>query len=170
MPAAVQRSFSRNLLDLPAGTSTGVDKEPSEEEKEGTQARHGFGSEMGLGRGRLLMEGSWNAEVYETLHPCMSKEEDIFCSKNRISGLWADDTPLAQALKSNSNLRTLLFTGVNTDQCVLGTLFDAYNRGYDCVMIDDCCATKTPGGDEVTVWNVSVSSKSRPLTTHSICL
>lgn len=30
--------------------------------------------------------------------------------------------------------KTLLFTGMNTDQCVLGTLVDAYSGGWDCVM------------------------------------
>ncbi|KAI0392362.1 isochorismatase [Xylariaceae sp. FL0594] len=151
MPAAVQRSFSKNLLDLPPTPKS---------QEEGSQSRHGFGSDMGHGRGRLLMEGSWNAEIYSGLQSCISFSNDVLCSKNRISGLWADDTPLARALKGKKNKdgnkkKTLLFAGVNTDQCVLGTLFDAYNRGYDCVMLEDCCATKTPGGKEVTVWNVA---------------
>lgn len=52
---------------------------------------------------------------------------------------------------------TLLFAGVNTDQCVLGTLVDAYNAGWNCVLVDDCCGTTTEGGREVSLWNVSVS-------------
>lgn len=72
-----------------------------------------------------------------------------------MSGMWTDGTPLHRVLKDD--FRTLLFAGVNTDQCVLGTLVDAYNRGFDCVMLEDCCATKTPAGKEVTAWNVSVS-------------
>lgn len=102
----------------------------------------------------IAVAKSWNAELYEPLLAASDKKEDIFCSKNRISGLWTDHTPLHDAIQNR--FRTLLFAGVNTDQCVLGTLFDAYNRGFDCVMLEDCCATKTPGGKEVTAWNVSV--------------
>jgi len=53
---------------------------------------------------------------------------------------------------------TLLFAGVNTDQCVLGTLVDAYNCGWGCVLVDDCCGTTTKGGKEVSLWNVAVSN------------
>ncbi|KAI1202822.1 Isochorismatase-like protein [Nemania serpens] len=144
MPPAVNRSFSSQLLDaeddakLPEGRG---------------QTRRGFGSDMGLDRGRLLMAQSWNAELYEPLLAASDRTEDIFCPKNRISGLCTDNTPLHDAIQDR--FRTLLFAGVNTDQCVLGTLFDAYNRGFDCIMLEDCCATKTPGGKEVTAWNVS---------------
>jgi nicotinamidase-related amidase len=52
---------------------------------------------------------------------------------------------------------TILFAGVNTDQCVLGTLVDGYNAGWNCVLVDDCCATTTEGGKEVSFHNISVS-------------
>jgi len=42
------------------------------------------------------------------------------------------------------NVRTLLFAGVNLDQCVLSTLSDASARGYDCILLKDCCATTSP--------------------------
>ena len=31
-------------------------------------------------------------------------------------------------------------------QCVLGTLVDAYFRGYDCITVEDCIATTSPPG------------------------
>ncbi|KAI3322661.1 isochorismatase [Xylariaceae sp. AK1471] len=147
IPAAVQRSFSSSLINPP---------EDSKKPEDNRQERLGFGSDMGSHRGRLLMAGEWNAELYEPLLDASDKESDIFCSKNRISGLWTDNTPLDKVLQYHG-FRTMLFAGVNTDQCVLGTLTDAYNRGYDCVLLEDCCATKTPSGQEVTTWNVSVS-------------
>ncbi|KAI5924034.1 isochorismatase [Camillea tinctor] len=139
MPAATQRSFSRNLITL------------SLDEK---QRRDGFGSDMGDGRGRLLMAGSWNADIYDPLKEVSLPESDIFCDKNRISGLWNSETPLGKALAAN-RIRTLLFTGVNTDQCVLGTLSDAYYQGFDCIMVEDCCGTPTPGGQDVSIYNTS---------------
>ncbi|KAH9897545.1 isochorismatase [Xylariomycetidae sp. FL2044] len=139
MPAASQRSFASSLITPPA---------------DGRQSRYGFGSDMGDGRGRLLVAGEWNARLYDALQSECRLGEDIFCDKNRISGFWDRDTPFAQALRRNG-LKTLLFAGVNTDQCVFGTLADAYYHGFDCVLLDDCCATKTPNGQEVTVWNTS---------------
>ncbi|KAI1631065.1 isochorismatase [Biscogniauxia mediterranea] len=149
MPAATQRSFSRSLIT------------PSPDEK---QRRDGFGSDMGEGRGRLLMAGSWNADIYGPLKE-ISLPEDIFCDKNRISGLWHGETPLGKALVAHG-IRTLLFAGVNTDQCVLGTLSDAYYQGFDCIMVEDCCGTPTPGGQDVSIYNTAkvfgfvVNSKS----------
>ncbi|KAI1774504.1 isochorismatase [Hypoxylon cercidicola] len=139
MPAATERSFARSLVT------------PSLDNK---QARNGFGSDMGEERGRLLMSGSWNAKLYDPLQDASRTDLDIFCDKNRISGLWNGDTPLAKALVAGG-YRTLLFAGVNTDQCVLGTLADAYYRGWDCIMLEDCCATKTPGGHDVTIYNTA---------------
>ncbi|KAI1419860.1 Isochorismatase-like protein [Xylaria sp. FL1777] len=145
MPPAVQRSFSSQLIDDEDGKM-----------REGIgQSRQGLGSDMSSDRGRLLMAKSWNAELYEPLLQVSDATRDIFCSKNRMSGMWTDETPLYKA--TNGEFVTLLFAGVNTDQCVLGTLVDAYNRGFDCVMLEDCCATKTPGGKEATTWNVSRS-------------
>ncbi|KAI3340029.1 Isochorismatase-like protein [Ustulina deusta] len=146
MPPAVHRGFSSELIEakkdgkLPEGIG---------------QSRRGLGSDMGSGRGRLLMAKSWNAELYESLLQVSDAEQDIFCDKNRMSGMWTDKTPLYEAVKGQ--FHTLLFAGVNTDQCVLGTLVDAYDRGLDCVMLEDCCATRTPGGKEATTWNISRS-------------
>lgn len=104
----------------------------------------------------MLMNNSWNAQLYDPLREIVRQGEDLVISKNRVSGLWNGETAFAQAL-DGLGIRTLLFAGVNTNQCVLGTLLDSYHRGYDCVLIEDCCATKTPGGQEVPILDVSVS-------------
>lgn len=49
----------------------------------------------------------------------------------------------------------LLFAGVNADQCALCTLQDANFLGYDCVMLEDCCATTSPAYCwDATLYNV----------------
>ncbi len=65
----------------------------------------------------------------------------IQVSKHRMSGFW--DTPLDSILR-NLGLTTLLFAGVNVDQCVLCTLQDANFLGYDCLLVADCSATTSP--------------------------
>ncbi|CAH0018090.1 unnamed protein product [Clonostachys rhizophaga] len=115
--------------------------------------RYGFGDDLGDGKGRVLMQNEWNSQLYELLHEVARPKEDLFINKNRVSGLSKDDTPLAQILKQKK-IRTLLFAGVNTNQCVLGTLLDAYYRGYDCILIEDSCATNTPGGQDVSILDI----------------
>ncbi|KAI1308379.1 Isochorismatase-like protein [Xylaria venustula] len=172
MPSAVHRSFSRDLFTEHKGhkggkaavkrTGSGKEKsatdgglaEDSQLSQEQRQSRRGLGSNMGDDRGKLLMAKSWNAGLYDPLLQASNKEKDIFCDKNRMSGMWSDDTELCRVVKREC-FTTLMFAGVNSDQCVLGTLVDAYNRGYTCVMLEDCCATKTPGGQDVTTWNIA---------------
>jgi hypothetical protein len=48
-----------------------------------------------------------------------------------------------------------VFSGVNTDQCVLHSLTDANFLGYGCILVEDCCATTSADFcTEATVWNV----------------
>lgn len=104
------------------------------------------------------MKGSWNAELYGPLKDAAQAQpldDNILVAKDRVSGFWKGDTEFAREL-AKRGIKTLLFAGVNTNQCVLGTLLDAYFRGFDCVLLDDCCATTTPGAKEVVGLDVSV--------------
>jgi len=97
----------------------------------------------------VLQKDSWAAAVVDELAPAPA---DIKVDKYRISGFW--DTPLDSILR-NLDIRTILFAGVNTDQCVLHTLTDANFLGYGCVLLEDCCGTTSPDFcREATVWNV----------------
>ena len=109
----------------------------------------GLGDPLPNGRGNVLEKDSWAAAVVDELAPLPG---DICVDKHRISGFW--DTPLDSILR-NLGIRSILFAGCNTDQCVLHTLTDANFLGYGCVMLTDCCATSSPAFcTEATVWNV----------------
>lgn len=106
----------------------------------------------GPGRGAgeaVLQKDSWAAAVVDELAP---EKDDIKVDKYRISGFW--DTPLDSILR-NLGIRSILFAGVNTDQCVLHSLTDANFLGYGCIMVTDCCATTSPDFcTEASIWNV----------------
>ena len=109
----------------------------------------GLGDPLPNGRGNVLEKDSWAAAVVDELAPLHG---DICVDKHRISGFW--DTPLDSILR-NLGIRSILFAGCNTDQCVLHTLTDANFLGYGCVMLEDCCATSSPAFcTEATVWNI----------------
>jgi nicotinamidase-related amidase len=109
----------------------------------------GLGDPLPGSGAHVLEKDSWAAAVVDEL---VQAPEDIKVDKYRISGFW--DTPLDSILR-NLGVRSILFAGVNTDQCVLHSLTDANFLGYGCIMVEDCCATTSPDFcTEATVWNV----------------
>ena len=99
---------------------------------------------------KVLTKGSWSAAVVDELAP---EPEDIWVDKYRMSGFW--DTPLHSILQ-NLGKTTLLFGGVNADQCVMATLQDANFLGYDCIFLKDCAATTSPEYCwQATLYNVN---------------
>ena len=109
----------------------------------------GLGEALPNNGAHVLQKDSWAAAVVDELK---QEPQDIKVDKHRISGFW--DTPLDSILR-NLGIRTALFSGVNTDQCVLHSLTDANFLGYGCVLVEDCCGTTSPDFcTEATVWNV----------------
>jgi nicotinamidase-related amidase len=109
----------------------------------------GLGDALPGSGAHVLEKDSWAAAVVVELK---QEPEDIKVDKYRISGFW--DTPLDSILR-NLGTKSILFTGVNTDQCVLHSLTDANFLGYGCILVEDCCATTSPVFcTEATVWNV----------------
>ncbi|KAF2259247.1 isochorismatase family protein [Lojkania enalia] len=101
-----------------------------------------------LDAGRALMRGTWNAELNGPLLSAFEESQgttrpDVRIHKDRNSGLYSSSCDCSIFL-TRSGIRTLLFAGMNTDQCVMSTLQDAHCRGYDTVLVKDACATDSP--------------------------
>jgi ureidoacrylate peracid hydrolase len=111
---------------------------------------NGIGAPARPGGSPTLKKDSWSAAIIDELKP---EPGDLAVDKYRMSGFF--DTPLDSILR-NLNVTTLLFSGVNVDQCVLATLTDAACAGYDVVLVEDCAATTSPGYCfDATVYNVA---------------
>lgn len=107
----------------------------------------GIGAEQPNGS-RVLTAGSWGVDLVEGL---AVEPGDVHVDKYRMSGFW--DTPLDSVLR-NLRVDTLLFAGVNSDQCVAATLIDAACLGYDVVLVEDASATTSPAFcHEATLYN-----------------
>lgn len=91
--------------------------------------------------GRVMMQDQWNTAFYSRLED-RSEPQDMWVYKNRLSGFWGG-TNIEKVLKDRG-IRTLIFSGANTDQCVGGSLQDAFTKGWDCLMLSDGCATTSP--------------------------
>jgi nicotinamidase-related amidase len=90
------------------------------------------------GRGRILVTGDWGAATIDALPVA---DADILVHKHRISGFW--DNELDSVLRRRG-VTSLMFAGINTDRCVFSTLQDANFLGYDCLLVEDACATVSP--------------------------
>lgn len=98
--------------------------------------------------GKLLMRDTWNAALFPPLDDIFVTGKtlpipDVWIHKNRMSGMWGAKTDCENFLQQEG-IRTLFFAGVNTDQCVGGTLTDSFSKGYDCVLLSDGCGTTSP--------------------------
>jgi nicotinamidase-related amidase len=91
----------------------------------------------GLGRQRksLAVEG---APVTEVVAPLAPRPGDFTVFKHRYSPF--DNTDLEHLLR-NLGIDTLVVGGVNTNNCVLCTCFEAFNRDYRVVLMKDVCAS-----------------------------
>jgi nicotinamidase-related amidase len=98
----------------------------------------GLGDPLPGSGAKVLERGSWSAAIVDELVPDAA---DVQVAKYRMSGF--QDTELDSILR-NLGVTTLLFAGVNADQCVLCTLQDANFLGYDCLLLTDCAATTSP--------------------------
>jgi len=95
--------------------------------------------------GRLLMQGEWNTALHGPLEAAfqqglkLNQRPDVRFHKNRLSGMCDTMTACTDFLRNNG-IHTLLFSGVNTDQCVLATIQDANLKGFDTILLQDGCA------------------------------
>lgn len=95
-------------------------------------------SDIGLEAG-CFQYGSWGTEIIPELE---RMPQELLISKERISGFY-DGSDLHPSLTS-MGVQDLYLVGINTDQCVLHTMADGNFLGYNCVLIQNCCATNSP--------------------------
>jgi nicotinamidase-related amidase len=99
--------------------------------------------------------GHWHSDFRELVHLSMQRSdgpgraigeilgprpEDYSVLKPKHSAFFA--TPLDLLLR-HLRVRTLLLTGVATDQCIVMSASDAHMRDYDVVVPEDCVAAQT---------------------------
>ena len=62
--------------------------------------------------------------------------------KDRLSGFGGGTT--STDVLASRGIKTLVFASTNTDQCVRGSLEDAFARDYDRLLLSNACATTSP--------------------------
>ena len=83
----------------------------------------------------ICIRGSWDAEIVDQLKPSL---DDHVVIKRRDSVF--QDTEVEVWLRS-LGIDSIIFSGIDTSICVESSLRDAFNHGYDIVLISDATAS-----------------------------
>jgi nicotinamidase-related amidase len=88
--------------------------------------------------GRILVRGEAGHDIIPELYPAFG---EAVIDKPGKGAFYATDL---HAILMNRGIRQLIVTGVTTEVCVNTTVREANDRGYDCLVPEDCVGSYFP--------------------------
>jgi nicotinamidase-related amidase len=102
--------------------------------------------------GRILVRGEAGHDIIPELYPAPGEP---VIDKPGKGAFFATDL---HAILQNRGIQQLVVTGVTTEVCVNTTVREANDRGYDCLVVSDCCASYFPEFHEMGLRMIAAQS------------